>query len=162
MSQNTSNLVTLREVAESDLEIFFEQQLDSEANHMAAFTGKDPADHAAFDARWEKMSSSDEITMLTIAFNGQVAGVIGSYVMLGDLEVTYWLGKEYWGKGIATAALQQFLEVQQTRPLHARAAKDNLPSIRVLEKCGFILTGEEKGFANARDAEIEEVIMQLD
>lgn len=162
MTQNTSNSITLREVAESDLPIYFEQQLDPEANHMAAFTGKNPTDRAAFDARWEKMSSSDEITMLTIEFDEQVAGVIGSYVMFGALEVTYWLGKEYWGKGIATAALQQFLEVQQTRPIHAHAAKDNLPSIRVLEKCGFVLTGEEKGFANARGAEIEEIVMQLD
>ncbi len=161
MTPNTPPSVTLREVVETDLPIFFEQQLDPEANHMAAFTGKDPADRAAFDARWEKMFSDETITMLTVESEGQVAGVIGSYVMFGDLEVTYWLGKAFWGKGIATAALARFLEMQKTRPIHARAAKDNLASIRVLEKCGFVLTGEEVGFANARGEEIDEVVMKL-
>jgi len=155
------NVVVLRDVTESDLHIFFEQQLDSDANHMAAFTGKDPTDRAAFDARWEKIFNSAEIIMLTIEFEGQVAGVVGSYVMFDDLEVTYWLGKAYWGKSIATTALQQFLQIQQIRPIHARAAKDNSASIRVLEKCGFVLVREEKGFANAREEEIAEVVMTL-
>ena len=79
----------------------------------------------------------------------------------GELEVTYWLGKAYWGRGIATQALAAFLRVQQRRPLIARVAKDNIASIRVLQKCGFVLTAETKGFANARGAEIEEVILTL-
>ncbi len=87
--------------------------------------------------------------------------VVGSYVMFGDLEITYWLGKTYWGKSIATTALRQFLHIQQIRPIHARAAKDNLASIRVLEKCGFVLVNEEKGFSNARGKEIAEVVMTL-
>ncbi len=162
MAKKLSKAVALREVTKSDLEIFFEQQLDPEANHMAAFTGKDPTDRAAFDARWAKIFSSDEIMMLTVTFDWQVAGVVGSYVMFGDTEVTYWLGKEYWGQGIATEALRQFLNVVGTLPLYARAAKDNSPSIRVLEKCGFVFVAEETGFANARDAEIEEVVMLLE
>lgn len=47
------------------------------------------------------------------------------------------------------------------RPLYARAVKDNIASIRVLEKCGFVLSGEDKGFSNARSKEVEEFILKL-
>jgi RimJ/RimL family protein N-acetyltransferase len=75
--------------------------------------------------------------------------------------VSYWLGKEYWGKGIATEALGLFLGIIEERPLYARAAKDNAASIRVLEKCGFVISGCERGFANARGEEIDEVVLVL-
>jgi RimJ/RimL family protein N-acetyltransferase len=76
--------------------------------------------------------------------------------------VTYWLGREHWGKGIATRALREFLTIERTRPLFGSAAKDNAASVRVLEKCGFRLAGESRGYANARCAEIDEVLLRLD
>jgi RimJ/RimL family protein N-acetyltransferase len=98
----------------------------------------------------------------TIVFNGQVVGSVSSYEEEGKPEVTYWLGKEYWGKGIATSALREFLaQHNKTRPIYARIAKDNLGSCRVLEKCGFTIIGESKGFANARGQEIEEFLLEL-
>src|SRR5262249_57819156 len=94
---------------------------------------------------------------------GEVAGSIGAFVApwSGTLEVTYWIGREFWDKGIATKALAVFLSVVKTRPIYARAAKDNTASVRVLEKCGFTITGYERGFANARGEEVEEVVMEL-
>jgi RimJ/RimL family protein N-acetyltransferase len=155
------NDVQLREVRESDLPIFFEQQQDPSAVYMAAFTAKDPADRQAFNAHWDKILSDEGITIRTILFEERVAGHILSHAWFGEPEVSYWLGKEFWGQGIATQALAAFLDVIQTRPLYARAAKDNLASIRVLEKCGFALSRTERGFANARGEEIEEVVMEL-
>ncbi len=154
--------VQLREVIESDLPIFFEQQLDSTANYMAAFTRKDPTDRVAFDAHWMKILADETIPIKTILFEGQVAGSVLSYVQFGERQVSYWLGKDFWGKGIATRALSEFLSELEERPLHARAAKDNIASIRVLEKCGFVISGHDQGFANARGENIEEVIMILD
>jgi len=81
--------------------------------------------------------------------------------MFGKPEITYWIGNELWGKGIASHACIKFLKVIEQRPLYARAAKDNIGSIRVLEKCGFVKTGTEKAFANARNQEIEELIFKL-
>src|SRR5262249_42960003 len=94
---------------------------------------------------------------------GQVAGSIGAFVApwSGKLEVTYWIGREFWGKGIATKALAVFLSGVKIRPLYARAAKDNIASLRVLEKCGFTIAGYERGFANARGEEGEEVVLGL-
>ncbi|HST03124.1 MAG TPA: GNAT family N-acetyltransferase [Chloroflexia bacterium] len=153
--------VILRDVVEDDLPVFFEYQQDPLANHMAAFTSKNPADREAFMAHWARILSDDTVTTKTILLADQVVGSVGSYVQSGETEVTYWIGREHWGKGIATDALSQLLEQVKVRPLHARAAKDNLSSIRVLEKCGFAITGYDRGFANARGEEIEEVIMEL-
>jgi RimJ/RimL family protein N-acetyltransferase len=90
-----------------------------------------------------------------------VAGHVASFEHFGEEEVTYWLGREYWNRGVATAALAAFLRQQGSRPLHARAAKDNLASIRVLEKCGFSVVGSDHGFAAARGEQVEEVIFEL-
>ncbi len=154
--------VLLRDVTADDLPIFFEQQLDPDANYMAAFTARDPTDQEAYMAHWTRNLGDKTTTNRTILVEGQVAGSISSYEeTTGHLEVTYWLGKPYWGKGIATAALRAFLLEVTERPIFARVAKDNRGSLRVLEKCGFTIAGEDKGFANARGEEIEEFILIL-
>jgi RimJ/RimL family protein N-acetyltransferase len=153
--------VILREVAEADLSIFFEQQLDPTANHMAAFTARDPSDRNTFMEHWAKLLADYTITTRTILFDEHVAGNIVCFEWDGKPEVGYWIGREYWGQGIATRALSEFLGVVKERPLYAAAAKDNAASIRVLEKCGFAITGYGRGFSNARGEEIEEVILEL-
>jgi RimJ/RimL family protein N-acetyltransferase len=156
--------VLLRDVMMSDLPIFFDQQLDSDANQMAAFTSRDPSDRDAFMAHWTKILGDETITIQTILFDGHVAGSVLSYEdeEFGKPEVGYWIGKPYWGKGVATRALSAFLFHVKVRPLYARAAKDNIASLRVLEKCRFTLIGKDKGFSNARGEEVEEFILRLD
>ena len=156
----TSDLL-LRDVREDDLPIFFEQQLDSDANYMAAFTVRNPADRDAFTSHWNKILGDDTTTNKTILFAGQVVGHIASFERWGKPEVSYWIGKEYWGKGLATRALSEFLSQVKVRPVYARAAKDNTASLRVLEKCGFKISGEDKGFSHARGKEVEEFILEL-
>jgi RimJ/RimL family protein N-acetyltransferase len=156
-----SSNVILRDVNEDDLPIFFEQQSDTTANYMAAFTAKDPSDKVAFKAHWEKILDDERIIKKTIIFNGQVAGQVSSFEQFGEPAVSYWIGREYWGKGVATRALSQLLDYVNIRPIYARAAKDNIASIRVLEKCGFKICGEDKGFSNARTEEVEEYVLKL-
>jgi RimJ/RimL family protein N-acetyltransferase len=158
-----SDEIVLRGVVDSDLPIFFEQQLDKEANWMAAFTAKDPTDREAFMAHWARIRGDETTINQTILYDGRVAGSVASYQEEpGKPEVTYWLGREFWGQGIATRALATFLERMTTRPVYARAAKDNAGSLRVLEKCGFTITGEDRGFANGRGAEVEEYLLRRD
>ena len=156
--------VQLRDVRESDLPIFFEFQRDPVANRMAAFTARDPSDRAAFQAHWAKILSDETITNQTIVSDGRVVGHVAKFVdkEFGKPEVTYWIGREFWGRGLATKALSEFLRHVAVRPIYGRAAKDNLASLRVLEKCGFRIVGYAKGFANARGEEIEEVMLVLD
>jgi RimJ/RimL family protein N-acetyltransferase len=153
--------ISVRKIITSDLEIFFKQQLDAEANQMAAFTAKDPSDRQAFDEKWEKILADESITIRAVLFDGKVAGHVVCHSWFGDPEVSYWIGREYWGKGIATKALKLLLDELDERPLLARVAKDNIGSIRVLEKCGFVVSGSDKGFSNARSKEIEELIYKL-
>ena len=151
----------LRDVRDEDLDVLFEHWGDPESNRMAAFTAKDPSDREAFDARWARIRANPDTTSRTIEVDGTVVGTISSWTQDGNREVTYWIGREHWGKGIATRALAAFLEVETTRPLHAAAAADNAGSIRVLEKCGFTRAGGGRGFATARGEEIDEVFLVL-
>ena len=153
--------VLLREVRDDDLPIFFSQQLDKTANQMAAFTAKDPADREAFTAHWNKILADEGIAIRTIVYDGQVAGYVLNHGWFGEPEISYWIGKEYWGRGIATRALSEYLGQIKRRPLYGRVAKDNFASLRVMEKCGFKIIGEEKGFSNARQVEVEELILIL-
>ena len=151
----------LRDVVEDDLFVFFEQQLDADANDMAAFTAKNPADRNVFMAHWTQILGDEAIVKKTIPIGGQVAGNVSSFEQFGEREVSYWIGREYRGRGLATEALSKFLGHVKVRPLYARAAKDNVASIRVLQKCGFTISGEDKGFSNARGREVEEYILEL-
>lgn len=157
-----TNKIFLRDIIDDDLDILFQNQLDPEANHMAAFTSKDPTNREAFNAHWKKIMADSTIINKTIIFNGEVIGSVASYYEEGRAEVTYWLGREYWGKGLATMALGEFLaNVNTIRPIYARVAKDNIASKRVLEKCGFQVIEEGKWFANARGQEIDELLLEL-
>ncbi len=149
---NNSVTITIRNVETSDISIFFEQQLDLEANRMAAFVRDD----------WKRIMDSTGIVKKTILRGKEVAGHISCYPQEGKLEVTYWLGKKHWGKGVATQALKKLLQEITHRPLFARAAKDNIRSIRVLQKCDFKIIDENKDFAQGRGEETEEYIFRLD
>lgn len=155
-------VVTLRPIVDSDLAILFEQQLDPDANQMAAFTAKDPTDRAAFDAHWARNLANTSNTHRVILLGDRVAGSIVGYEEDGHTEIGYWLGREYWGQGVATRALRLFLEVVRHRPLFARVAYDNAASLHVLQTCGFAVVGTDHGFANARNATIEEFVLRLD
>jgi RimJ/RimL family protein N-acetyltransferase len=140
-----TNEISLRAVQESDLPIFFEQQLDPDATRMAAFPARSRDE---FMAHWAKIMADQTTTILrTIIANGKVAGNIVAWDQSGRRQVGYWLGKEYWGQGIASEALSQFLAEVKVRPLYAHAAKQNIASIRVLRKCGFTISGEDKFLA---------------
>ncbi|MFJ7826079.1 GNAT family N-acetyltransferase [Psychrobacillus sp. NPDC096623] len=162
MESISKSEVKLRDIIEEDLPIFFEQQLDSTANYMAAFTAKVPTDKDAFFDHWTKIIADETITIKTILFNGIVTGHVSNFEQFGESEISYWIGKEYWGQGITTKALSEFLEYIKVRPLYARAAKDNLASSRVMEKCGFKIISEDKGFSNARGKDVEEFILKLE
>lgn len=151
--------VTLRPIADGDLPILFEQQRASAAVWMAAFTAKDPSDWAAFSAHWAKVLGDPTVTNRIILVDGQVAGAIACHAWFGEPEVSYGLGQEFWGRGIATRALALFLAEVPIRPIHARIVKDNVASQCVLERNGFTVYGEDRGFAEGRGAEVEEWLL---
>jgi len=150
--------ILLRDVTASDLPIFFEQQLDPEATAMAAFPSRNKE---SFMAHWARIMKDDSNVLRTILFDGQVAGNIVSWKQAGEREVGYWIGREYWGKGIATRALMELLEIVKTRPLRAHVAKHNIASRRVLEKCGFEVIGMEWVLDEEGNQQVEEFILKI-
>jgi RimJ/RimL family protein N-acetyltransferase len=127
--------VLLREVVDSELPIFFEHQRDPEAVRLAAFSSRDDD---AFMTHWAKLRREPSNIIRTIVCDGQVAGNIGSWIAEDKRLIGYWIGRDFWGRGVATAALAAFVAEVKERPLHAFVAKHNVGSIRVLEKCEFV------------------------
>ncbi|MDG9715102.1 GNAT family N-acetyltransferase [Streptomyces sp. DH24] len=154
--------IALRAVHDSDLPVFYRQLNDPESLRMAAFTPEDPADRDAFEAHWKRLRASADVLPRTVLLDGDVVGHAAVYGPPGEREVTYWVDRAYWGRGIATGALLALLAEVPERPLYARAAADNAGSLRVLEKCGFRRSARATGYAPARGAEIDEVVLRLE
>lgn len=154
--------VELRPTTVADLDILFQFQLDQEARYLAAFTSKDSTNKEAYLVKYTRLLNDPTVNNQTIIADSVIAGSIAKFVMEGDTELTYWINKEFWGKGVATTALKNFLVIETARPILGRVAFDNLGSQKVLENCGFIKIGTDKGFADARQTEIEEFIYRLD
>jgi RimJ/RimL family protein N-acetyltransferase len=131
--------IILRDVFEADLPVFFEQQLDPEACAMADFPSRD---RETFMAHWTRIMIDESVILKTILVEESIAGNIVSWEHENEREVGYWLGREFWGKGIATQALTRFLALVKIRPLYAYVAKHNAASLRVLQKCKFAIQAE--------------------
>jgi RimJ/RimL family protein N-acetyltransferase len=154
--------VSLRSLEDRDLDTIYLQVTDPESIRMAAFTAEDQTDRRAFLNRASRLRADPSVSHRVIDVDGAVAGTIGSFHIDNQLEVTYWVDRTQWGKGIASAALQILLAETAERPVFARAASDNVGSLRVLEKAGFRRVGVNRGYAAGRGEEIEETILRLD
>ena len=123
---------------------------------MAAFPARD---REAFMAHWTKIMADDSVILKTVVVDGHVAGNVVSWVeRKGRPVVGFWIGREHWGKGIATGALSAFLGHVKARPLFAHVAKHNVASKRVLEKCGFTESSE---LADVPGDGVEELLLEL-
>ena len=132
--------VRLREIEPADLPVLFEHQRDPVANAMAAFP---PRERDEFMAHWERILADPEARIRAVEVDGRLAGNVVSFVRDGQREVGYWIGREFWGGGVATAALAAFLDLETERPLYAGVARWNAGSLRVLAKNGFAACGDE-------------------
>jgi RimJ/RimL family protein N-acetyltransferase len=151
-------VVRLRSVEDRDVEVFFEHQADPQAVEMAAFPARDKDQ---FDAHWAKVRADDTLVVRTIVTDGVVAGNIGSWPDNGQQLLGYWVGREFWGRGVATQALALLVDEVSTRPLYAHVVMHNMGSISVLEKCGFRRDRVEEAKARTSDDGIEEFIYVL-
>ncbi|WP_333768373.1 GNAT family N-acetyltransferase [Streptomyces sp. IBSBF 2435] len=154
-------MISLREVRDTDLPVFWDHLSDPAAQHMAAVTRGYHYDRSRFDTHWARIMADPDILMRTVLADDEVVGHVAMYGPPDEREVTYWIARAHWGRGIATAALTSLIGLVATRPLYAHAVADNVGSIRVLRKCGFEITAHDKVFAEARATEIPEVLLTL-
>jgi RimJ/RimL family protein N-acetyltransferase len=149
----------LRDVEEGDLDAFYAQQREPQATRMALFPARD---REAFYAHWQRILTDETVTKKTIVHDGEVAGNVLCWPQDGQHLVGYWLGREFWGKGLATRALAELVDEVTARPLHAWVAKSNVGSVRVLEKCGFVVAGARAEVDERLGERIEELLFELD
>lgn len=153
-------LVSLRPVVADDLPIFFLHQSDADAARLAAFPSRD---REAFMLHWTtRILGNPAAVSRAILVGDRLAGNIGAWTDADthQRQLGYWIGREFWGRGIASAAVAQLLRSETTRPLVAHVAKHNPGSIRVLEKNGFTCVGEDR-FALPDGTRVEEFIYRL-
>jgi RimJ/RimL family protein N-acetyltransferase len=113
-------------------------------------------------AHWAKAMANASNILRTIVCDEQVAGNLVSWNALGERNVGYWIAHAFWGRGIATRALMLFLDEVKMRPLHAQVARHNAASRRVLEKCGFVVTGAAGIRHEDAASPVAELILRLD
>ncbi len=152
----------LRPLVDTDLDEMFVWVSEPRGVAMAAFTRADPSDRAAFDAHQARVSSNPDNTQLAITDDGALVGMIASFTIEGDRELTYWIDPSRWGQGVASRALVAFLDVETTRPLWARVAEHNVGSATVLGRAGFTQAGSDRGWAAGVGREVVEHIYRLD
>jgi len=150
--------VRLREIEGTDLPTLFLHQADPAACRMAVVN---PRGAEAFEAHWAKILSDPETVARAILADGVLVGSISCFRMNDQDCVGYWIAREHWGRGIASRALALLLAEVTIRPLYARAARTNGASIKVLERCGFRLTGYHHAPADDRYPACEEALFTL-
>jgi RimJ/RimL family protein N-acetyltransferase len=158
MSGMSAPIVSLRAVEDDDLPLFFAWQSDEESFRMAAVPARDAE---AFAAHWARIRSNPDSTLRTIVADGVVVGNAVSWTADEGRMVGYWIGKEHWGRGIATAALVLFLDVDLHRPLLATVVEHNAGSRRVLEKAGFQLVARKVADDGPESGLLTELHFQL-
>jgi RimJ/RimL family protein N-acetyltransferase len=153
--------VLLRFLEDADLDQLFKWERDPHAVAMAAFTRADPSDRAAFDTHYQRIRSDPDVTLRAIDDDCGLVGMVASFPMEGEREVSYWIDPSRWGRGLASAALDAFLQVEVTRPLFARVAEHNIGSAKVLTRAGFVQIGRETSYADGVGSDVVEHIYRL-
>ena len=150
--------VRLRPVEPGDLPRMFDLQLDPEANRLAVTI---PRTRAAFDAHWAQAMDDPRVTARAVLVGEAFVGYVSCFPADGQDHVGYWLDRAFWGRGIATRALDQLLGEVARRPLVATVATTNGASLRVLRKCGFVVEQVRLAPATDRYPECEEAVLVL-
>jgi RimJ/RimL family protein N-acetyltransferase len=154
----TSDLVRLRNVERDDLPRLYQMQLDPESNRLAV---TNPRSAEEFDAHWANVLRDPSITAKAILLGEALVGCVSCFGRDGRANVGYWVGREHWGKGFASRALKLLLLEVPTRPLYAYVATSNGASLRVLQKCGFVVERVQVSPASDRYPECEEAVLVL-
>jgi RimJ/RimL family protein N-acetyltransferase len=150
--------VRLRPVEAGDLPRLYDLQLDPESNRMAVTI---PRTAEAFDTHWAKVLVDPGVTARAILVGETLVGTISCFPRDGQDHVGYWIDRAHWGMGIASRALELLLREVTKRPLFATAATSNGASLRVLQKCGFVVERVHLTPATERHPECEEAVLVL-
>lgn len=151
------DFVHLRPANESDIEIFYTHQLDPVSTDLAKVLARS---RESFDAHWDAILNDPNTIARTILFDDQVVGLINTFPVKDERHIGYWIDRAHWGKGIASHAIAQMVELDPSRPLHAIVAIDNVGSMKALERSGFVRIGEE--FSEGTERYMPSVVVRFE
>ncbi len=154
--------MALRPTTDADSDALFELESDVAGADMIAFLPRAPGDRDAFTAHWQRITADDSVITRIIEVDGTFAGYAVSFIIEGERQVGYWIARELWGRGVASAALAALVAEITERPLWGSTASDNLGSQRVLQHVGFVFDRLERTHAPRRGMEIDENVYRLD
>ncbi|MCR2762725.1 GNAT family N-acetyltransferase [Microbacterium sp. zg.B48] len=153
--------IELRDLDEDDLDAIFEMMRDEAAVEMAAFTAADPNDRDVFDEWIARQRATADVALYVVTEGGGFAGTAALFSADGEREVTYWIARHAWGRGLATEALRRLVSREPERPLFARVAAHNAASVAVLTKVGFTEVSRDIDFAPGLGRDAEEIVLVL-
>ncbi len=96
-----------------------------------------------FDAWIARITADPTVTLRTITADGAVVGTINTFVVEGERYIGYRVANERWGKGIATEAIRQMVELDAARPIYATVLASNVASVKALQRNGFVSAREQ-------------------
>ena len=138
-------MIQLRELEEQDADALV-KHLNNEVV-IRYLTGRIPFPYTQKDAEWWIQTGHKEGIVRAIQYEEEFAGVIGvhsgSYHHAKNAEIGYWLGEDFWGKGIATKSVgimtARAFQTKNIVRIYAPVFAPNKLSMRVLEKNGYTL-----------------------
>ncbi|MFE2325619.1 GNAT family N-acetyltransferase [Streptomyces sp. NPDC059385] len=154
-------VIELRETRDGDLDVFWEQLTDPGLRYAPGWAGAF-YDREHFDAHWAGIRHDPSVTLRTVVADGAVVGYAAVFGQPGARQVTYVIGVEHRGRGIARRAVAELVRLEVTRPLYAGAIADDAAAVRVLRTCGFTITGRTREFARSRGEEVDVLLLTLD
>ena len=155
------NHIELRDLDDDDLDAIYEMMRDRESVAMAAFTAEDPDDRDACDEWIGRQRAAAGVSCFVVTENGGFAGTAAAFTIDGDREVSFWIARHAWGRGVATEALRHLMSREPERPLFARAATHNVGSIAVLTRVGFTEVSRNVAYAPGVRRDVEEIVFTL-
>ena len=142
-------MITLRDYNVTDIDRLVALANNRNVSRYLVYTF--PYPYTRSDAKWwiEVGSKANKAITKVIELEGEFVGSVGFHPQSGwrshVAEIGYWIGEDYWGRGLATLALKRMSDHAFTLPalkkLYAPVLGANQASKRVLEKCGFALEG---------------------
>lgn len=153
--------IDLRALDDDDLDAVYTMLTDAEAVKMAAFTAPDAADRASFDEWIARERTSPDVSLHVVTERGGFAGIVAAFTVGSDREVTCWLARHAWGRGVGAEALRLLVSREPARPLFARAAAGDERFISLLRRLGFAEISRSVQYAPGVDGEVEEVVFAL-
>ncbi len=140
-------------------------------NLTTFFTNRFPIPYSENDAEnfIEIALNDNPMLKYAIEINGEAVGGIDFHpqadILCKNIEIGYWIGEPFWGKGIMTEVVKQIILIGFERfdvtRIYAKCFGQNIGSQKVLENAGFKLEARFENIIYKYDTFQDELIYAI-